>query len=64
MAHSDWEQIEREVAEAQYMRNALMVSRAATAIRAADGKFCYRKFDHKRVFCWSCWHPFLETCHN
>jgi hypothetical protein len=41
MTHINWEQIERQVAEAQYMRNAAGgFARAATAIRATDGKFC------------------------
>jgi hypothetical protein len=40
MAHSDGEQIEREVAEAEYMRcTAGGFARAAEAVRAADGTF-------------------------
>lgn len=40
MAHSDWEQIEREVAEAAYMRRAAGgFARAASAMRSLDGTF-------------------------
>ena len=40
MTHSDWEQIEREVASAEYMRYAAGgFARAATARRAVDGTF-------------------------
>src|SRR5271163_132215 len=40
MSHEDWEQIEREVASAEYMRYAAGgFARAATAIRATDGTF-------------------------
>lgn len=40
MTHGDWEQIEREVAEAQYMRHAAGgFARAQTARRFADGTF-------------------------
>ena len=40
MAHEDWEQIEREVAEAQYMRYAAGgFARSASATRATDGTF-------------------------
>jgi len=40
MAHSDWEQIEREVASAEYMRYAAGgFARAAVAKRAANGTF-------------------------
>jgi len=40
MAHEDCEQIEREVAEAEYMRYAAGgFARVATAMRAADGTF-------------------------
>jgi hypothetical protein len=40
MTHSDWEQIEREVASAEYMRYAAGgFARAATAIRDVDGTF-------------------------
>lgn len=40
MAHADWEQIEREVAESAYMRSAAGgFARAATAVRATDGTF-------------------------
>lgn len=40
MAHSDWEQIEREISEAEYMRNAAGgFARAAKATRLSDGTF-------------------------
>jgi hypothetical protein len=40
MAHEDWEQIERDVAEAEYMRYAAGGrARASRARRAADGTF-------------------------
>lgn len=40
MAHEDWEQINREVEEAEYMRHAAGgFARAAAARRAADGTF-------------------------
>jgi hypothetical protein len=40
MAHGDWEQIDRGVASAEYMRFAADgFARAATAIRAVDGTF-------------------------
>jgi len=43
MAHEDWEQIEREVADAEYMRHAAGgFARAATAGRSADGTFIPR----------------------
>lgn len=40
MAHADWEQIEREIAEAEYIRYAAGgFARAASAQRYADGRF-------------------------
>ncbi len=40
MAHADWEQIERDIAEAEYMRYAAGgYARAATGKRASDGTF-------------------------
>jgi len=40
MAHEDWEQIEREISEAEYMRYAAGgFARAASAARAIDGTF-------------------------
>jgi hypothetical protein len=40
MAHEDWEEIEREISEAEYMRHAAGgFARAATAVRATDGRF-------------------------
>ena len=37
MAHEDWEQIEREISEAEYMRHAAgSFARAATAVHAND----------------------------
>jgi len=43
MAHADWEQIERDVSEAEYLRYAAGgLARAATAARARDGKFLSR----------------------
>jgi len=44
MAHADWEQIEREISEAQYMRYAAGgLAWAATAARASDGTFLAAK---------------------
>lgn len=44
MAHEDWEQIEREVAEAEYMRFAAGgFARAAGAMRATDGTYLPRR---------------------
>jgi hypothetical protein len=40
MAHADWEQTEREVAETDYKRHAAGgFARAATAARASDGTY-------------------------
>lgn len=40
MAHADWEQIEREISDAEYMRYAAGgFARATTATRAVDGTF-------------------------
>jgi hypothetical protein len=40
MAHSDWEQIEREVAEVEYMRHAAGgFARASSTCRFSDGTF-------------------------
>jgi hypothetical protein len=40
MAHQDWEQIERDISEAEYMRHAAGgFARAANAVRATDGTF-------------------------
>jgi hypothetical protein len=40
MAHEDWEEIERDISEAEYMRYAAGgFARAATASRAVDGTF-------------------------
>jgi hypothetical protein len=43
MAHADWEQIERELSEAEYMRHAAGgFARAVSAVRAPDGTFLPR----------------------
>ena len=40
MAHEDWEEIEREIAEDEYMRYAAGgFARVARAVRAANGTF-------------------------
>jgi hypothetical protein len=44
MAHEDWEQIEREIADAEYMRYAAGgFARSASARRATDGTFLPRE---------------------
>jgi len=51
MAHFDWEQIEREVAEGEYMRYAAGgFARAANAKRGSDGTFlpAYRRGEEPR----------------
>ncbi len=44
MEHEDWEQLEREISEAEYLRYAAGgFARAATALRAPNGSFLRRE---------------------